>query len=99
MALAHATRPAVFRLLVRQRQDGMPVGEIALRLAVPSPTLSFLLKDLGRAGLIQAARQHGRFAARANDRIDAAALDGHAVDLAEPEPAIAGTQLARIARA
>lgn len=36
----------------------MAAGEIALRLSVPSPTLSFHLKELERAGLIQAKRQH-----------------------------------------
>ena len=35
----------------------MPAGEIALRLSVPPPTLSFHLKELERAGLIQATRQ------------------------------------------
>jgi DNA-binding transcriptional ArsR family regulator len=57
-ALAHETRLAVFRLLVRQGPPGMPAGEIAVRLAVPPPTLSFHLKELERAGLIQATRQH-----------------------------------------
>jgi DNA-binding transcriptional ArsR family regulator len=56
-ALAHETRLAVFRLLVQQGPDGMPAGEIALRLSVPSPTLSFHLKELERAGLIQSTRQ------------------------------------------
>jgi DNA-binding transcriptional ArsR family regulator len=56
-AIAHETRLAVFRLLVQQGPDGMPAGEIALRLSVPSPTLSFHLKELKRAGLIQATRQ------------------------------------------
>jgi len=55
-AIAHGTRLAIFRLLVRQGPDGMPAGEIALRLAVPPPTLSFHLKELERAGLIQATR-------------------------------------------
>jgi ArsR family transcriptional regulator, arsenate/arsenite/antimonite-responsive transcriptional repressor len=57
-ALAHETRLAVFRLLVRQGPSGMPAGEIALRLSVPSPTLSFHLKELERAGLIRATRRH-----------------------------------------
>ena len=57
-ALAHETRLAVFRLLVQQGPSGLPAGEIALRLAVPSPTLSFHLKELERAGLIQATRRH-----------------------------------------
>ncbi len=56
-ALAHETRLAVFRLLVQQGPSGMPAGEIALSLSVPSPTLSFHLKELERAGLIQATRQ------------------------------------------
>jgi ArsR family transcriptional regulator len=57
-ALAHETRLTVFRLLVQQGAAGMPAGEIAKRLAVPPPTLSFHLKELERAGLIQATRQH-----------------------------------------
>jgi DNA-binding transcriptional ArsR family regulator len=56
-ALAHETRLAIFRLLVQQGPDGMPAGEIAVRLSVPPPTLSFHLKELERAGLIQATRQ------------------------------------------
>jgi len=56
-ALAHETRLAVFRLLVRQGPDGMAAGEIAQLLAVPAPTLSFHLKELERAGLIRATRR------------------------------------------
>jgi DNA-binding transcriptional ArsR family regulator len=56
-ALAHETRLAVFRLLVRRGPDDMAAGEIAQRLAVPSPTLSFHLKELERAGLIVATRR------------------------------------------
>ena len=56
-AIAHETRLAIFRLLVQQGPDGMPAGEIAQRLAVAPPTLSFHLKELERAGLIQATRK------------------------------------------
>ncbi len=56
-ALAHETRLAIFRLLVRQGPEGMAAGEIAQHLAVPPPTLSFHLKELERAGLIDAARR------------------------------------------
>jgi len=56
-ALAHETRLAIFRLLVQEGPTGMPAGEIALNLSVPSPTLSFHLKELERAGLIGATRQ------------------------------------------
>jgi DNA-binding transcriptional ArsR family regulator len=56
-ALAHETRLAIFRLLVQRGPDGMPAGEIAMRLSVPPPTLSFHLKELERAGLVHATRQ------------------------------------------
>ena len=57
-ALAHETRLAVFRLLVRQGPAGMPAGGIAQHLAVAPATLSFHLKELERAGLIRATRRH-----------------------------------------
>lgn len=50
-ALAHETRLAVFRLLVGAGPDGLAAGEIARRLDVPPPTLSFHLRDLAEAGL------------------------------------------------
>jgi DNA-binding transcriptional ArsR family regulator len=56
-AIAHETRLAIFRLLVQQGPGGMPAGEIAQRLAVAPPTLSFHLKELERAGLIRATRK------------------------------------------
>ena len=57
-ALAHETRLAVFRLLVRQGPEGMPAGEVAARVGVPAATLSFHLKELERAGLLRATRRH-----------------------------------------
>ena len=59
-ALAQETRLGLFRLLVQFAPDGLPAGEIADRLAVPAPTLSFHLKELSRAGLIEY-RAEGRF--------------------------------------
>src|SRR5688572_3305693 len=55
-ALANDTRLAVFRMLVRQGPDGIPAGEIGADLKVPAATLSFHLKELERAGLIDARR-------------------------------------------
>ena len=58
--LAHDTRLAAYRLLVEHAPQGLPAGRIAERLGIPSPSLSFHLKELWRAGLI-APSQDGRF--------------------------------------
>lgn len=59
-ALGHASRLAIFRMLVQAGSAGLSVGVIAEKLKVAGPTLSFHLKDLAAAGLI-VARQEGRF--------------------------------------
>jgi DNA-binding transcriptional ArsR family regulator len=59
-ALAQETRLAIFRLLVEQGPEGLAVGDIAERLGLAGPTLSFHLKELAHAELV-AARQSGRF--------------------------------------
>jgi ArsR family transcriptional regulator len=59
-ALAQETRLKVFRLLVEAGPTGMSVSEIGAPLQVAPATLSFHLKELTRAGLINA-RQDGRF--------------------------------------
>lgn len=59
-ALAQETRLAIFRLLVRYGRDGRCVGDIQSELGLASATLSFHLKELNRAGLLQS-RQEGRF--------------------------------------
>lgn len=51
-ALGHATRLAIFRLLVEAGPDGRMAGEIGEALSVPGATLSFHLKELVHAGLI-----------------------------------------------
>lgn len=52
-ALGHATRLAIFRLLVEAGPEGMMAGEVADRLDLPGATLSFHLKELSGAGLIR----------------------------------------------
>lgn len=59
-ALAQDSRLEVFRLLVQTGPDGLPAGEIAERLGIPSSTLSFHVKALAQAGLVES-RQDGRF--------------------------------------
>lgn len=58
-ALAHPTRLAVFRLLVRHEPEGMPAGAIAEEVGVLANTLSTHLGLLTRGGLVSAER-HGR---------------------------------------
>jgi len=55
-ALAQEHRLAVFRLLVRRGPQGLSAGDIASRLDIPPPTLSFHLKELSHAGLVESTR-------------------------------------------
>jgi ArsR family transcriptional regulator len=59
-ALAHGTRLAVYRRLVEAGADGCVAGDLAQELEVPAATLSFHLKELAHATLIEAEPQ-GRF--------------------------------------
>jgi DNA-binding transcriptional ArsR family regulator len=59
-ALAQDTRLAIYRMLVRAGSEGLSVGTIGEKLEVPGATLSFHLKELANASLIES-RQEGRF--------------------------------------
>lgn len=56
-ALSQASRLAVFRLLVAAGPGGRSAGDIAEALDLPPPTLSFHLRTLKEARLVQAMRQ------------------------------------------
>ncbi|MEX6724665.1 ArsR/SmtB family transcription factor [Parapedomonas caeni] len=56
-ALAHETRLAVFRLLVRAGPNGMVAGEIADHAGVAASTMSHHLATLERAGLAASQRE------------------------------------------
>lgn len=58
-ALAQATRLSIFRSLVQAGGDGRLPGELGAELGIPPATLSFHLKELSRAGLVEA-EQRGR---------------------------------------
>ncbi len=58
-ALAQESRLDIFRMLVQKGPDGAPAGEIARRLNLPAPTLSFHLGQMRHAGLV-GARRHSR---------------------------------------
>jgi DNA-binding transcriptional ArsR family regulator len=59
-ALAQETRLAIFRLLIEHARDGLTAGAIALKLKLAPATLSFHLKELVNAGLLEI-RREGRF--------------------------------------
>ena len=56
-ALSQDTRLAILRLLIAAGPNGLPAGQIADRLGLPTSTTSFHLGALEWAGLTQATRQ------------------------------------------
>lgn len=65
-ALAQPSRLAVFRWLVELGPEGACPGEIVDKLDIPAATLSFHLKSLQHAGLINADKQGRSIRYRAN---------------------------------
>jgi ArsR family transcriptional regulator len=59
-ALAQDTRLAIFRLLVERGPDGAVAGAIAEALEIPAATLSFHMKEMTHAELLES-NQEGRF--------------------------------------
>jgi ArsR family transcriptional regulator, arsenate/arsenite/antimonite-responsive transcriptional repressor len=59
-SIAQEARLAIFRALVQAGSSGLSAGVIGERLGIPNSTLSFHLKELSYAGLINA-RQESRF--------------------------------------
>jgi DNA-binding transcriptional ArsR family regulator len=55
--LGNETRLAIFRLLVRAGDEGLAIGAIQRRLAIPASTLGFHLRGLVAAGLVSQERR------------------------------------------
>jgi ArsR family transcriptional regulator, arsenate/arsenite/antimonite-responsive transcriptional repressor len=56
-ALAQESRLRIFRLLVQAGETGIAAGEIGEELDIPAATLTFHLKELSHAGLIDSQRE------------------------------------------
>ena len=56
-SIANEARLAIFKLLVQGGINGLAAGAISDKLTIPSSTLSFHLKELSHAGLINAKQQ------------------------------------------
>ncbi|MCP4901909.1 MAG: winged helix-turn-helix transcriptional regulator [bacterium] len=58
-ALAHETRLNIFRRLVAAGDEGLPAGQLSSELGLACPTLSFHLKEMRAAEIVQS-RKVGR---------------------------------------
>ena len=65
-ALSHETRLTVFKLLIKEGEQGLSAGIIARQLKVQPSTLTAHLHILRRAGLIQSTRQQQKILYSAN---------------------------------
>ena len=74
-ALAQASRLTIFRWLVELGPEGAHPTDIAARLELPAATLSFHLKALQHAGLIDAVRSGRNIRYRANFAVMRELLD------------------------
>lgn len=89
-ALSSPVRFAVLRHLIASGPQGETAGALATHLATPAPTLSFHLKELQHAGLIQS-RKEGRFVIyAANYGGIRAAIDFLLTDCCQGDPRLCG---------
>lgn len=59
-ALAQESRLLIFRLLVQAGAEGLPAGKISEKAQIAPSSLSFHMKELSHARLVNS-RQEGRF--------------------------------------
>jgi ArsR family transcriptional regulator, arsenate/arsenite/antimonite-responsive transcriptional repressor len=59
-ALAQESRLAIFRTLVQAGPDGMAAGKISETTGIPPSSLSFHLKEMSYAGIVNS-RQESRY--------------------------------------
>jgi DNA-binding transcriptional ArsR family regulator len=64
-ALGNPTRLNIYRILVREGDEGLPVGSIQEKLGIPASTLSHHCKRLIETGLVSQQRQSTTLICRA----------------------------------
>jgi ArsR family transcriptional regulator len=65
-ALGHLNRLQLFQLLVKAGAEGMSVGELQKELQVPASTLSFHLRELATARLVEQTKEGRTVICKAN---------------------------------
>ncbi len=88
-ALAQPTRLRIVQRVADAGPEGVPAGQIARSLRCPASTLSFHLKELTQAGLLQA-EPRGRFIRYSLRREALAGLGGMLSELGGAKPAAPG---------
>ena len=94
-ALAQKTRLEVFRRLIVAGSSGLPAGALATLTGTPGPTLTFHLKELGAARLIERRRVGRSILYRANYAHMCALVDFLAEDCCKGDPELARSQAAQ----
>jgi|GEM_PF-1708488 len=56
-ALAQESRVKIFKILVEYGSQGLPAGDLARRLKTPQNTISFHLKEMHQAQILEARRE------------------------------------------
>ncbi len=97
-ALAQPTRLSVFRALVAAGPVGRPAGALAQAVDVVPATLSFHLKELAHAGLIEARREGRNIIYAVNTLRMRALLEFLALDCCDGNPEICGLTLQGMSR-
>lgn len=85
-ALAQETRLDVFRRLIVAGPSGLAAGAIASLTGTPGPTLTFHLKELESAGLVERKRAGRNIFYRANFAAISALVDFLAEDCCKADP-------------
>lgn len=89
-SLASTIRLDIYRLLVKAGPDGLVAGRIADALALPAPNLSFHLKALTQAGLLEATQEGRYLRYRARMQVMTGLIDFLTAECCQDHPELCG---------